>query len=718
MVRRWGALMYNLTGNFRLIHRMGVKLHKDRMAAACPRKTRMTNDANKELHYFRLAFELAYCIHVNKEVAFFVAEDALDGLHSMLGLQEKNRKGPELLRGFLKWGERTRPIRKTLKLSERQMLQWLVYKESESWERQTERAEGLYLPAEEDLIVRYIEYLVFISLRRGSFYVTLAVGGLLHQFDRRETRLFYDILTQSDSARMKDMSYVGKQRLEVLEKVQQRFGQMIQTAKRPGDEKHFVMRPTTQRVINLVKECLQRFTPWETTCVIDQGFDVTDIPGLYFSETNSDDEEIVEMNRVHTVLDPVCFARFADGLSKYVRTLPDNDPDRGCNYDSPDERLVVPQFSDFPSGAPRGDRFRPPGLTREDYIRVERTLDARAQRRRVFAPDQLCIYIDGVLSYSFDPIMTTRVLQRVQEEARVIEVRGRNESGELTLATLLLSDGHVHGAFKDSVVRPGGQVLTVKLTPIRRPVGAAEAMQLEVSYKETGLVRTVSRVARRAWSGLTGGLRNGQVRLSLKRRDIRWAKAVVAASVIIAVSVMVWRQFQLPPQQKEATTAEQMGQPQNVEQVKEARPATSASPSPTPGQSRAPKEMSPLIARAAWGTDKAAALNAISVETTRDDSRSVDLSREGAKAILSFPLYDDEGRKYSHYRLTLSSKGVRLWQQTLSAPKVSLTGYAHILVLTLFTRRLPDNGPYDLQVEGRNPGGWRHLGSIQLRTKQ
>src|SRR2546429_1298430 len=104
-------------------------------------------------------------------------------------------------------------------------------------ERQTERGEGLYLPTEEDMIVRYLEHLVFLTLRRGSFYVTLVVGALLHQFNRRETRLFYDILTQNDPARMKDTGYIGKQRLEMLEIISKRFGQMIRTAKSRADEK-------------------------------------------------------------------------------------------------------------------------------------------------------------------------------------------------------------------------------------------------------------------------------------------------------------------------------------------------------------------------------------------------------------------------------------------------------------------------------------------------
>ena len=73
-------------------------------------ETVMTTPHSKERHLFERAFNLAYWIHVNKEVAFFVAEDALDGLSTMLGRQEKNRKPFEQLRGFLKWGERTRPV--------------------------------------------------------------------------------------------------------------------------------------------------------------------------------------------------------------------------------------------------------------------------------------------------------------------------------------------------------------------------------------------------------------------------------------------------------------------------------------------------------------------------------------------------------------------------------------------------------------------------------
>ena len=649
----------------------------------------MTTIGSKEQDYFVLAFTLAFYIHVNKEVAFFVAEDAVDGLASTLGRQGENRKPSERLRGYLKWGERTRPLRKTVRLSEAQMLQWLVYRQSEPWERETERGEGLYLPTEEDLIVRYVEHLVFLTLRRGSFYVTLAVGALLHQFSRRETRLFYDILTQSDLARMKDTSYIGKQRLEMLEKVCQRFGHMIRTVTSPGDEKHFVTRPTTRLVTDLVKDSLRRFAPWGATCVVGQGFDVTDIPGLYFSEAGPQDEELIEMNRIHAVLDPDCFARFAEGLSKYVPTLTDGDQDRGCNYDKPDERLAVPEFSNFRPGTPRGDRLQSPKLTREDFIRLRRTLDARAQRRKAFSPQQLSVYVDDVPIFSFDPKTTRRVRHTIGAEAGVIEVRGRDAAGELTLAMLFLHDGE----FSDSVVHPGGQKVTVRLKPAPETDGAVRGVQLEVSYAERGLMRAVSRLGDSSLAWLSAG-------------RYRWLTAGAAmALVIAALTVVFWRLPLTPEQVKEK------------EQVEVKPPVMPATPSPTPKPVRGIEEAKPLLARATWSTDREAALHAIAVEPTRGEARMIDLSRGETKIVLSLPPYDEGGQAYSRYRLKLFAAESQLWQQPLRAPKASLTRYSQILVLSLSTRRLPETGLYDLRVEGYAQGVWRPLGHLALRPK-
>ena len=663
----------------------------------------MTASGSKEQDYFDLAFALAYWLHVNKEIAFFIAEDALDELPLMLGSQERNRKSSEQLSGFWKGGERTRPIRKTIKLNERQMLQWLVYKHSESWERQTEGGHGLYLPTEEDLIARYLKHLVFITLRYGSFYVTLAIGSLLHQFDRRETRLFYDILTQSDSARMKDMGYIGKQRLELLERMRQRFDHLIQTIKTPAGDKQFVTCPITQPLLSLVDECLRRFTPRDTVCVIESKFDVTDIPGFYFSGDGSDDD-LIEMNRIHTVLEPECFAQFVAGLAKYVRTLPSDNQDQSCNYDSPHERLAVPQFSNFTSGPPRGDRFQAPKLTPEDYIRLQRTLEARARRRKSFTPQQLRVYVDNALSQSFDVSRAAHIQFLIGPEASVIEVCGQDDAGELTLATFLVEYDQIPigEAFKDSVAHQGGRKIEIQLWPNWDAAGEIEGAQVEVSYFKPQW--SIFMLIERAWLRLIGLMKEGR---EMTETSTWWIKVGVALGVVVVILALIW--WRLYPSRREVKLPEQAVQPP-AEQKKSPSPAPpSTPPEPTPS-----KPAALLIARATWSRDPQSALRAIPIEPTRGEVKKIDLSRRQAQLFLNLPRYNDQGQAYSRYRVTLVAADKQLWQQTLRAPTVSLTGNAHILNLKLFLRELPQTGPYDLQVEGEGLNGWQRVGHVLL----
>lgn len=675
----------------------------------------MTADYSFERRHFGPAFELAYFIHASKEVAFFVAEDALDSLASTLCHQEKNRKPPARLQGFLKWGERARPVRKTARLDEQQMLQWLVYKHSETWERKTEEGKGLYLPTEEDMVVRYVAHLVFLTTRSGSFYVTLAVGSLLHQFNRRSTRLFYDVLTQSDSARMKDTSYIGKQRLELLEKVSRRFGEMIRTVGGPGDEKQFHMQETSPRLNELVRESLQRFTPWGTACVVGPRFEVTDIPGLYLSEEGVEAEELIELNRMHTVLDPVCFSRFAGGLSGYIKTLPDTDQDKSCDYDRLEERLRVPSFSSPPGRTPRGDRFAPPGLGDEDYIRLERTLEARAHRRRNFTPKRIAIYVDDVLTCSFDPEKTKRVRQMIG--AGVVEVRGRDEAGELILATLPASYGEDDRAPRGgTIVHPGGQKITIRLTPAGDAGGATNSSWLEVSFAKRGLMRSAHRLARTAWSGVAGGGAGGEGgREAHVWRRAGAITAGMAAALMLAAVFLIWRRPGPLPPSREVAPPEQAALSRGDEGGGREEPVITTTPPPPPPETPpAPKRSSPPPARAAWRTDREAALLAVPLELTRGESRVVGASRRDAKVVVSLPLYDERGRAYTRYRVTLSSGESRLWQQTLRAPKVSLTGYTHTLELALFAQRLRVPGPYVLAAEGRAEGPWRPVGKVAL----
>ena len=148
-----------------------------------------------------------------------------------------------------------------------------------------------------------------------------------------------------------------------MREVIERFGKLVRVVETPDREHRFLAQPTTQMLIDLVRECLLFFTPWNTTCTLPASFDPTDkIPALFFSGTDSDDESLIELNRFHTALHPDCFSRIVASLG----------------FDSPDKRLAMPQFFLSNGDTPRGDRSKPPPLAEADYRQFKQTREQRS----------------------------------------------------------------------------------------------------------------------------------------------------------------------------------------------------------------------------------------------------------------------------------------------------------------------------------------------------
>jgi hypothetical protein len=679
----------------------------------------MTCDSAQFRQYFDRAYEMAYYIHADKDIAVFIAEDALDDLPTLLGYQAKSRIAPTGLRGFLKWGERSRPVRKTLTLIEDQMLQWLVYKHSEPWERQTEAGTGFYLPTEEDLIVRYVEHLVYSTLRRGSFYVALAIGPLLHGFDRRETRLFYDVLTQGDSARMKDTSYIGKQRLQLLDGIVRRFGHMIQTEKRPGGEKHIVMRQTTDWVISLVHSCLRRFVPWDTPCVVEPGFEVTDAKGLYFPTSDLVEEDRTEVNRVHTLLHPECFAHFVDGLAKLVRALPRGHEDRACNYGSVAERIAVPQFSNFPKGPPRSDRLEAPQLTERDRVRLQRMMQARGRRRRDFKPANLRVYVDNVLLQSIDLSRESRIEVQLPADAAAIEVKGGDGLGEITLAILPVSLDliPISGKFKDSVLQIGRRELEIQMAPIRDAGGIVECAEVTVSYsdhrKTPGVLSLIPRALRvsSGWTSTAFDVMRERWTATKAGDPLTRRAGWLAVILVISALAFVWLRLQ-PTRQK--PVIDQTATPPAGEREISPPPT---SPRPEPQPSTAQGRPTPPPARASWSYDPRAVLRAVRIEPTRAETATLGFSGGQTTVYVKLPLYDDIGQRYLNYNLLLSAGEKTLWRRTLESPRITAAGQGPILKLVLSSKSLPHMDTLNLRVDGSRKAGLHPLGEVSLHRE-
>jgi hypothetical protein len=661
------------------------------------------------------AFELAYLIIPDKGIALRIAEDAWCALDLMLGKQERRRKLYKQPLGYIKWEERSRPLRTKIRLSDEQMLQWLVYVQCDSWERATEYADSPYSPRMEDMVVRYIKHLVRMTLNRNSFYVTLAVTRLLYEYGPHEVRLMYDVLTMSDSARMKDIKYLRKQKAKLMDECLMRFDGMLQTVTTPYREKRFESQPITEQLIRLVNKCLYRFTPWNTDCTVQESFDPTAISGLYFSETKSADEDQIEMNRIHAILHPDCFSRLVTGLSEFVKRLPPDSPDKSCNYDSLDRHLAVPRFHNVADKDQGDDRFHPPKLESEDYLQLQRNRDALARRRRMHPARPLSVYVDDVERASFDPRRTSRIQLDVEPETGVIEVRSKDAHGTLALATLIICCDDIPSgeSFRDWVVLEGGQRLTIQLRPVRDANGDVETAKVEVSYTETSPIRAVSLFTQRTLLRLVD---KGTVKAHREESDVAGAhyvwigKAGLVAALLIAAVVLMW--LQLKPIDRDIPPVPRADTPQ----IPEAGTAPPIQPRQPPRSPQVGEQPARLIARAAWSRDPKAANQAIRLETARGEMASVEISRRQPNLLIALPRADLESRAYTHYRATLLATERRIWQQTLRAPLADSTGYAHVLNVFLSSQPRVEGESFVLQFDGKTREGWKSIGQVTLQV--
>ena len=323
-----------------------------------------------------------------------------------------------------------------------------------------------------------------------------------------------------------------------------------------------------------------------------------------------------------------------------------------------------------------------------------------------------------LLSCSIVLKSSNRVRRMINSAADFLEVRGVDNIGEITLAYLLFD--HVPGeVLRSSGVYPDRQRITVLVRPVQNSHGSVGDVELEVSYGERGLFRPLYRLAQLIWFELFGSKQGSDERPDSVWAEHAWfAKASVALVLIVVVLALLWWKFMLPAPRQEARGPQQVGPPQSKERVEEKGPIASVTPSPRPKPSPILREEKTLVARAGWSKDREAALRAVQVEPTRNATQTVDLSSQKTKVVLSLPVYDNQGRIYFSYRLTLSAAETVLWQQTLRAPKVSLTGYAHLVDLFLFGRRLPNANLYNLQAEGKSAIGWQPLGDVRFNSKQ
>ncbi|HJQ23961.1 MAG TPA: hypothetical protein VKA60_08585 [Blastocatellia bacterium] len=635
----------------------------------------------------RRAFELAYFIHANQGIAMCIAEEAWCKLEHTFGRQRRRRYyTPGRQRRTQAGADQT--LRTKVSFGDDHLLQLLVYAESDYWERSTEYADSPYPLAEDDMVIRFIKRLVQITVRRNSFYVALGLSRLLYDYGTSEARQIYDMLTQ-DHSRFRDNSYFRKQKKILMRELLARFKGMIRVARTPQREYRFLAQPPTERLIDLADECLQRFTPWDTACVIEGPFDSTEpLPAFSFTGTNPDDEAPVEMRRIHAVLHPRCFSRLVASLG----------------YDAPRERLAVPQFFFSDDNRPRGNRFKPPALTTEHYLQFQRARKDRAGRRKALFAGRLRVYVDGTERAAFDARRTAKLAFKIGPEANVIEVRGRDAEGELALATLLMRRPGVAAAetLRDRITLEGGQRVTISLTPVLNARQEVKETHVQLTYAETHPARAIAWWARRAWLGLS------REDSAAPATGYSWLlKGGVIAALLLSLLGIIWL-WQRPVEINLPSPPEIAAPPPPQVEPPPAPPHTPVAPrvQPTP---------SSVVASAAWDTRPDAARLAIRIGPRRGSLPSINVARPQTTLLLALARADADDKAYRRYRITLAAADEAVWTQTLQAIIARTDSDTNVVRVKLFPRQFPQADSYRLRIEGETIDGWQALGQVVLQ---
>lgn len=642
---------------------------------------------------FRRAFELAYFIHPYKNIALGVAESAMHKLDHSFGRQ--GRRAVYMPSGRRQGHETpARVIRTKVSLREEHLLQVLVYAESEPWESSSEQGAGSHHVTEEDMVIRFIKHLVQITVRRNSFYVTLGLGRLLYEYNTSQVRQMYDVLMQ-DHARFRDNSYLRRQKNLLIQELLHRFNLMIRTITTSQREERFQTQPTTAPLLQLVRECLIRFTPWDTTCVFpEKDFDpVGKIPALSFTGSNPDDEAPVEITRIHTITHPDCFVRLAASLG----------------FPAPDEVLAVPQFFISADNETRGDRFNPPPVPEAQDAELKQSRAERARRRKTFRPGIMRVYVDDVETISLDPRQTDTVKFKISNTAKVIEVRGEDAKGELALGTLAVPFDEIPagGLLRDSLTLEGGQKLTIALESQPAATEEPDEFNVEICYTETRPLRAL------AWRLRRAELPSTDVRIENEREEwtlrpaYAWLLGIIGV-VLVVTLFLIWqqrrvREAQLPGRQVEIVPT----------------PVSQISPEPIPSRSPERPQNPPIarnaIAHITWNNDANAVGRAIRIEVRRGGAPAIEIF-DPATLLLAVNRASADDERYRRYRFTLVAQDRTLWEQTLTAP-IRANVRAHVLNLELATRQLPAADAYKLRVDGEAQSGWENLGELILTPK-
>ena len=440
----------------------------------------MTSQPTHIDEWLNRAFQLAYFLHGDRKMAMEIALNAMNKLETASNAQFKRNYYTPTGRA-----ENLRATRSRVSMNDLQLLQRLVFVESETFERLKEKANKL---DKKNLITYFIKHLVRISLKRNSFYVTLGMSRILHNYGTNDAMEIYNIVMQ-DPDRIHDDYYYRSRKGVLMKELKSRFDNFLEVVKGNRGEERFQTQTTDEKLIETVKSCLQFFTPWKTECAIPDKFNPfnDEIQSFKFEKKDPDAEHRIEVNRIHAALHPHCFNRLTNALK-----LP-----------PPAEKMEIPKFM-FAENQQNiddnnDDRRNPPALDANELQQIKDVLTAQAESRRNASTNFLRVVVDGNEQARMNLDETDSVKFNLDESAELIEVRVVEKDGDVVLATHLLNfEDLENGNQIQSVLLEGGQKVSFNFVPTKDEYNEVIGLNCGVEYAETAWHKRLLLAFRRA----------------------------------------------------------------------------------------------------------------------------------------------------------------------------------------------------------------------------
>jgi hypothetical protein len=390
------------------------------------------------------AFQLAYFIVADRASAYQIAGAAVEKLDA-----QRCREKRRFYWRFRKTRLRTRRITRT----DEDRLQWLVYVESEHYEKEQERNDH---QSETDMVIRYIKHLVQMTTGASSFYVNVGLNRLLRNYSTPEVQQFYEFITERYPAAEEYRKVKGR----LLNQLAARFDGFIKVCTAQYRELRFESYEDQQRWMDLVDECLEAFTPWSSSRACLQG----PIPAELGAVGTSLRRRIlpsqvdgIETNRCHWFMHSPCYGELAKRL----------------RLDPPEERLSVPKFfsKDAGSGADSSAAGRKTvPLTPAEMQGLKERMASGEQRRQGTPLQPVKIVVHGVVCARLDPAQDETRQFAVLDGTQLLEVRTDVAGDDLLLATHWIDytecNGMAAGEYRFAL--KSRRELTLKIVPANR----------------------------------------------------------------------------------------------------------------------------------------------------------------------------------------------------------------------------------------------------------